>query len=160
MDGVDALPVAPKRKQDDSVVARPPKQRKGGAHDTGKKKSASWCEESVARLFFLRYKTELANRFDSKNNNQKKEAYEMLASELSIDVNRVYSAKQVKDKFTNMRSEWALTKPSLPRPTGNDVVINAPAHFACMLEYWGSKDGFRRESLFSTDEGGGIVRFL
>ncbi|RHY64862.1 hypothetical protein DYB38_004731 [Aphanomyces astaci] len=98
MDGVDALPVAPKRKQDDSVVARPPKQRKGGAHDTGKKKSASWCEESVARLFFLRYKTELANRFDSKNNNQKKEAYEMLASELSIDVNRVYSAKQVKDK--------------------------------------------------------------
>ncbi|RHY92669.1 hypothetical protein DYB31_012718, partial [Aphanomyces astaci] len=98
MDGVDALPVAPKRKQDDSVVARPPKQRKGGAHYTGKKKSASWCEESVARLFFLRYKTELANRFDSKNNNQKKEAYEMLPSELSIDVNRIYSAKQVKDK--------------------------------------------------------------
>ncbi|ETV79615.1 hypothetical protein H257_06875 [Aphanomyces astaci] len=50
----------------------------------GKKKSASWCDDSVARLFFLRYKTELANRFDSKNNNQKKEAYEMSSALLSI----------------------------------------------------------------------------
>ncbi|RHZ00282.1 hypothetical protein DYB31_015905, partial [Aphanomyces astaci] len=52
----------------------------------------------VEAMFKLRYKSALASRFDSKNNYGKRVAYVMLATELSVVMQREFTAKQVQDK--------------------------------------------------------------
>ncbi|ETV75296.1 hypothetical protein H257_10479 [Aphanomyces astaci] len=111
-----------------------------------------WCDRSVATLFSLRYNSPLASRFDSKNNSGKRVAYVMLAVELSIEMQREFVAKQVQDKFAKMKTEWSVSKTSLPSPTGNLSKPQLPMHYDIMLEYWGTKAGFKRESLMSTDD--------
>ncbi|KAG9415178.1 hypothetical protein AC1031_008611 [Aphanomyces cochlioides] len=111
-----------------------------------------WCDDSVAKMFALRYKSPLEQRFNSKNNADKKVAYVMLAAELSLAMNREFSVVQVQDKFQKMKAAWSLSKPSNPSPTGNDCKPPLPANFEIMQEYWGSKAGYRRESLMSTDD--------
>ncbi|ETV66228.1 hypothetical protein H257_17270 [Aphanomyces astaci] len=89
-----------------------------------------WCDDSVEKMFMLRYKSALAPRFESKNNYGKREAYVL----------------------AKMKSEWSLSKPSLASPTGNATKPPQPIHFDAMLEYWGDKIGYKRESLMSTDD--------
>ncbi|KAF0750648.1 hypothetical protein AaE_006635 [Aphanomyces astaci] len=103
-------------------------------------------------MFKLRYKSALASRFDSKNNYGKRVAYVMLATELSVVMQREFTAKQVQDKLAKMKTEWSLSKPTLPAPTGNSPRALLPLHYDVMLDYWGEKAGFRRESLISTDD--------
>ncbi|KAG9406203.1 hypothetical protein AC1031_020407 [Aphanomyces cochlioides] len=114
---------------------------------------AVWCDISVALMFKLRYKSPLSLRFQTRNNNDKGLAYGLLASELSVDMRRVFTQRQVKDKLAKMKSEWSKSNPSTPLPTGNDSARFVPAHYDVMLEYWGDKDGYRRESLMTTDDG-------
>ncbi|RHY69761.1 hypothetical protein DYB34_012902 [Aphanomyces astaci] len=57
-----------------------------------------WCDDSVEKMFMLRYKSALAPRFESKNNYGKRVAYVMLATELSVSMEREFTAKQVQDK--------------------------------------------------------------
>ncbi|KAG9399539.1 hypothetical protein AC1031_011935 [Aphanomyces cochlioides] len=45
-----------------------------------------------------------------------------------------------------------LLTPKKQKPTGNDVLEPLPVYYDLMEEYWGSKLGYRRESLLSTDE--------
>ncbi|KAG9401365.1 hypothetical protein AC1031_009230 [Aphanomyces cochlioides] len=54
-----------------------------------------WCDDSVNKMFELRYKSELSQRFDSKNNYGKRVAYIMLAAELSMLTKQEFTAKQV-----------------------------------------------------------------
>ncbi|ETV74818.1 hypothetical protein H257_10879 [Aphanomyces astaci] len=103
-------------------------------------------------MFKLRYKSALASRFDSKNNYGKRVAYVMLATELSVVMQREFTAKQVQDKLAKMKTEWSLSKPTLPAPTGNSPQTLLPLDYDVMLDYWGEKAGFRRESLMSTDD--------
>ncbi|RHY11768.1 hypothetical protein DYB36_001829 [Aphanomyces astaci] len=111
-----------------------------------------WCDDSVEKMFMLRYKSALASRFESKNNYGKRVAYVMLATKLSVSMEREFTAKQVQDKLAKMKSEWSLSKPSLASPTGNATKPPQPMHFDVMLEYWGDKIGYKRESLMSTDD--------
>ncbi|ETV78742.1 hypothetical protein H257_07585 [Aphanomyces astaci] len=104
------------------------------------------------KQFSLRYNSRLASRFDSKNNSGKRVAYVMLAAELSVEMQREFVAKQVQDKFAKMKTEWSVSKPSLPSPTGNLSKAQLPMHYDIMLEYWGTKVGNKRESLMSTDD--------
>ncbi|KAG9400383.1 hypothetical protein AC1031_010603 [Aphanomyces cochlioides] len=60
--------------------------------------AAVWCAKSVVALFRLRYNSHISFRYDSKNNNQKGLAFSMLASELSTDIRRTFTAKQVQEK--------------------------------------------------------------
>ncbi|ETW05277.1 hypothetical protein H310_04235 [Aphanomyces invadans] len=76
----------------------------------------------------------------------------MLATELSVAMKREFTAKQVQDKLAKMKTEWSLSKPSLAAPTGNTPLALEPLHYEVMLEYWGEKVGFQRESLMSTDD--------
>ncbi|ETV78477.1 hypothetical protein H257_08000 [Aphanomyces astaci] len=57
-----------------------------------------WCDDSVEKMFMLRYTSALAPRFESKNNYGKGVAYVMLATELSVSMEREFTAKQVQDK--------------------------------------------------------------
>ncbi|KAH9179413.1 hypothetical protein AeNC1_017319, partial [Aphanomyces euteiches] len=50
---------------------------------------------------------------------------------------RLYTAKQVKDKWAKMKSEWSKSKPNAPKQTGNEFSRLMPAHYDLMLEYWG-----------------------
>ncbi|RHZ39690.1 hypothetical protein DYB26_014751, partial [Aphanomyces astaci] len=111
-----------------------------------------WCDDSVEKMFMLRYKSALASRFESKNNYGKRVAYVMLATKLSVSMEREFTAKQVQDKLAKMKSEWSLSKPSLASPTRNETKPPQPMHFDVMLEYWGDKIGYKRESLMSTDD--------
>ncbi|CAK4949102.1 unnamed protein product [Aphanomyces euteiches] len=101
--------------------------------------AAVWCTESVAALFRLRYNSHISFRFNSKNNNQKGLAFSMLASELCTDIRRTFTAKQVQEKLSRLKSEWACSTPKKQKPTGNDVLQPPPAYFDLMQEYWGSK---------------------
>ncbi|ETV68323.1 hypothetical protein H257_15645 [Aphanomyces astaci] len=115
------------------------------------KRYVRWCDESVATLFRLRYDSHLAKRFESKNNAEKKTAYVMLAAELSVAMESDYTVAQVQDKFSKLKTTWAMTKPSNPSDTGNAPLAPLPPHYDIMLEFWGSKKGYQRESLMSTD---------
>ncbi|CAK4679204.1 unnamed protein product [Aphanomyces euteiches] len=115
-------------------------------------KNSSYVAKSVAALFRLRYNSHIPFRFNSKNNNQKGLAFSMLASELSTDIRRTFTAKQVQEKLSRLKSEWACSTPKKQKPTGNDVLQPPPAYYDLMQEYWGSKQGYRRESLLSTDD--------
>ncbi|CAK4670427.1 unnamed protein product, partial [Aphanomyces euteiches] len=75
----------------------------------------------------------------------------MVASELSIEMKRLYTAKQVKDKWAKMKSEWSKSKPNAPKQTGNEFSRLMPAHYDLMLEYWGNRVGYRRDSLKTTE---------
>ena len=88
----------------------------GRAHvkTSGKKRvghrPSLWCYESVSRLFALRYSEAFATRFNTKNNSDKKAAITLLASELSLDMKREFTAKQVQDKVDvpyNLSSNYA-----------------------------------------------------
>ncbi|KAF0706623.1 hypothetical protein AaE_014022 [Aphanomyces astaci] len=98
-----------------------------------------WFDDSVEKMFMLRYKSALAPRFESKNNYGKRVAYVMLATELSVSMEREFTAKQVQDKLAKMKSEWSLSKPRLARPTGNATKPPQPMHFDVILEYWGEE---------------------
>ncbi|KAH9104778.1 hypothetical protein AeMF1_019271, partial [Aphanomyces euteiches] len=111
-----------------------------------------WCNESVASLFFLRYRSHLKQSFESKNNHTKKVAFEILAAELSAEMRREFTAKQCQDKFARMKAERSVSKPTIPAPTGNDELPPQPLHFEIMQDYWGTKLGFQRESLLATDD--------
>ncbi|KAH9146712.1 hypothetical protein LEN26_004935 [Aphanomyces euteiches] len=111
-----------------------------------------WCDESVSRLFSLRYSETFAARFNTKNNCDKRAATILLASELSLDMKREFTAKQVQDKFAKLKSEWSLSRPTASLPTGNCDLRPKPAHYDLMMEYWGEKLGYQRESLMATDD--------
>ncbi len=70
---------------------------------------------------------------------------------------RVFTVKQCQDKMIYLRGQWALSEPSIPSPTGNpDEDTNEsklPLHYDFMLEYLGGKQGYPRDSLFTTDDG-------
>ncbi|KAG9412324.1 hypothetical protein AC1031_015250 [Aphanomyces cochlioides] len=116
-----------------------------------KQESASWCDESVAMLFRLRFSSDITRRFKSKNNFDKKIAYSFLASELSARMKREFTVKHIQNKFSKLQQEWSKSNPSLPTPTGNVPLEKPPAYFDIMMEYWGSKPGYRRETLMSSD---------
>ncbi|KAF0707564.1 hypothetical protein AaE_013548 [Aphanomyces astaci] len=111
-----------------------------------------WSDTSIAKLFSLRYKSSLAARFDSKNNAGKRVAYVMLAAELSLAMEREYTVLQIQDKLAKLKTAWSTSKPTLPGPTGNEAKQAPPQYYDIMLEYWGDKVGFQRESLMSTDD--------
>ena len=69
----------------------------------------AWCDVRVAKLFELRYKSPLTPKFDSKNNSQKKLAYQLLASELSVTMHRTYTSKQIQDKVLHTRQFFRAT---------------------------------------------------
>ncbi|KAG9398442.1 hypothetical protein AC1031_014626 [Aphanomyces cochlioides] len=82
-----------------------PQDEEGSAVTTSKtscikEEPAVWCDESVAKLFMLRYKSDLTKRFESKNNMQKNYAYECLASELSVFMQRTFTSTQVINKVS------------------------------------------------------------
>ncbi|KAH9081315.1 hypothetical protein LEN26_021381 [Aphanomyces euteiches] len=95
--------------------------------------SAVWDDESVALLFKLRYKSELTSRFESKNNYDKKMAYILLASAMTIALKRSFDSKQVQDKLSKMKADWSMSNPSLPAQTGNDTKGIQPAYFDIMM---------------------------
>ncbi|KAG9409266.1 hypothetical protein AC1031_019517 [Aphanomyces cochlioides] len=97
-------------------LGRPPKDPN--------KMPAEWCDESVGHMFRLRYTSALSERFNTKNNNDKKVAFAMLAAELSTLMQRSFTAKQIQDKFSKMKSQWSTSKPQLPHPTGNKGQAN------------------------------------
>ncbi|KAH9097042.1 hypothetical protein Ae201684P_011771 [Aphanomyces euteiches] len=110
-----------------------------------------WCDASVAKLFSLRYNSHISDRFNCKNNAEKRVAYLMLASELSVAMEREFTVGQIQDMLSKMRASWALSKPSNPKPTGNLPAPPPPLHYEIMEEYWGSKLGLQRDSLMTTD---------
>ncbi|CAK4732649.1 unnamed protein product, partial [Aphanomyces euteiches] len=62
------------------------------------KQAARWSEQSIESLFELRYKV-LAARFDNvKSTQAKKDAYLILATELSSRVGSPFDASQVQNK--------------------------------------------------------------
>ncbi|KDO32348.1 hypothetical protein SPRG_02826 [Saprolegnia parasitica CBS 223.65] len=112
-----------------------------------------WCDESISKLFELRYKSELAKKFNSRNNMQKNYAGECLAAELSVLMGRTFTVRQINNKFARMRTAWSTFKPSNPAETGSDPrPTNPPSHYDLMLEYWLEKPGMQRETLASTDD--------
>ncbi|KAG9410427.1 hypothetical protein AC1031_018467 [Aphanomyces cochlioides] len=76
----------------------------------------------------------------------------MLAAELTIEMGRSFTAQQVIEKFQRLKIDWSISDPKLPCPTGNVTRTAMPCHYDIMLEYWGDKNGCRRDSMFSTDE--------
>ncbi|KAH9070022.1 hypothetical protein Ae201684P_002394 [Aphanomyces euteiches] len=109
------------------------------------KNAARWNEEAVERMFQLRYK-DFAGRFDHcKNTQAKKEAYILLAAELSLQMGVVYDATQ----FHELRKKW--TSPSLTATGNGDLVQPKPQFYDIMLDYWGMKPGLSRDTLFSTE---------
>ncbi|EQC26649.1 hypothetical protein SDRG_15587 [Saprolegnia diclina VS20] len=75
-----------------------------------KEEAAIWCDASVAKMYELRYKTELKKKFESKNNFQKNLAAVTLADRLSSEMHRTFSANQVTTKFARMRTKWSASK--------------------------------------------------
>jgi len=65
---------------------------------TVKEEQAVWCDASVAKMFELRYKTDLKGKFESKNNFQKNLAAVTLAGMLSVAMNRTFTANQITTK--------------------------------------------------------------
>ncbi|KAH9110604.1 hypothetical protein AeMF1_014646, partial [Aphanomyces euteiches] len=113
------------------------------------KNAARWNEEAVERMFQLRYK-DFAGRFDHcKNTQAKKEAYILLAAELSLQMGVVYDVTQVQNKFHELRKKW--TSPSLKATGNGDLVQPKPQFYDIMLDYWGMKPGLSRDTLFSTE---------
>ncbi|KDO32952.1 hypothetical protein SPRG_02645 [Saprolegnia parasitica CBS 223.65] len=114
---------------------------------------AVWCDASVAKMFELRYKTELKDKFESKNNFQKNLATLSLAATLSVAMNRTFTAAQVNAKFARMRTKWLTSKSTVPSSTGNDASSGSlPMHYDVMLEYWSGNDDLQRERLLSSDD--------
>ncbi|ETV74869.1 hypothetical protein H257_10908 [Aphanomyces astaci] len=75
-----------------------------------------------------------------------------LRCELSVSMEREFTVLQIQDKLAKLKTEWSMSKPSLPAPTGNVKKVALPQFYDVMLEYWGEKVGFQRESLMSTDD--------
>ncbi|KAF0702464.1 hypothetical protein AaE_015909 [Aphanomyces astaci] len=67
-------------------------------------------------------------------------------------MNRCFTSKQVKDKVIHQIAVGVGIVETVVAVPGNAIPVQLPAHFDSMMEFWGSKDGFRRESLFSTDD--------
>ncbi|KAG9399279.1 hypothetical protein AC1031_012233 [Aphanomyces cochlioides] len=126
---------------------KPAKRRKAS-----KQPRSIWSDESVHRLFELRFKSHISQRFMSKNNSGKRVAYVMLAAELSVDMQSEFTPKQAQDKLAKMKVEWSVSNPSLAQPTGHSARPPQPQHFDIMMEFWGSKVGYQRESLLTTDD--------
>ena len=61
--------------------------------------AAKWPDLILESAFYIRYNTDITKRFDNVKNNQgKKIAYDLWATELSTDVGVVFTAKQVQRK--------------------------------------------------------------
>ncbi|RHY16045.1 hypothetical protein DYB32_010684, partial [Aphanomyces invadans] len=111
--------------------------------------SVKWCEASVSALFRLRYHDMLA-RFDGiKNNQAKREAWELLAAELSIELQRPFNSQHAQNKINELKKLWFA--PS-SKATGNGRRVRTrPQYYDVMFEYWGDKAGFSRTSFMTTD---------
>ncbi|ETV80381.1 hypothetical protein H257_06690 [Aphanomyces astaci] len=67
------------------------------------KTAAKWSDDSVTCMFRLRF-VQLAHKFENvKNNQMRRDAYELLAAELSVEVDQVLSAEQVQNKDIHTR---------------------------------------------------------
>ncbi|RQM24049.1 hypothetical protein B5M09_006946 [Aphanomyces astaci] len=102
----------------DKVVKRP-----RGRPRNPDKLTASWCPESVKLLFYLRYDSDLRQKFDEKDNRSKRTGYELLASTLSDKIGRKFDNAQVQQKATR------------------------PQHWEVMNEYWGPGSKFPQPQL-------------
>ncbi|RHY52532.1 hypothetical protein DYB38_005758 [Aphanomyces astaci] len=102
----------------DKVVKRP-----RGRPRNPDKLTASWCPESVKLLFYLRYDSDLRQKFDEKDNRSKRTGYELLASTLSDKIGRKFDNAQVQQKATR------------------------PQHWDVMNEYWGPGSKFPQPQL-------------
>jgi len=105
---VDRTIDAPVGDEDDKAtepeVSAPPKKKaKVGRpkKDPALRSSAAWCDDSVRLLLKLRYK-DLAARFNSKSNAEKKVAWGFLTAELSQRMDRIYTSKQLQDKVPDV----------------------------------------------------------
>ncbi|KDO25337.1 hypothetical protein SPRG_09162 [Saprolegnia parasitica CBS 223.65] len=107
-----------------------------------KNEPMQWSEATVRKLFELRCDPAQAFRFNSKNNMIKNYANECLVAELSRVMGRKFTVKQVSNKMTRMRGQWAHYKTSML--AGNEPVI-PPVHFDIMAEYWSEEPGVQRK---------------
>ncbi|ETW08058.1 hypothetical protein H310_02425 [Aphanomyces invadans] len=143
---VDVAP-QPKRR------GRPPKvrdpdeteqevKRPRGRPRNSDKPTASWCAESVKLLFYLRYDSDLRQKFDEKDNRAKRTGYEMLASTLSDKMGRKFDNAQVQQKLSQLNMVWSKLDPK------DDS--NRPQHWEVMNEYWGPDGKFPQHQLPAT----------
>ncbi|KAH9149910.1 hypothetical protein LEN26_004142 [Aphanomyces euteiches] len=94
--------------QQDSLVSK--------RHSTQAKPVALWCDESVEMLLRLRFH-DMNERFTSvKSSQMKKDAYGILAAELSTVMQREYDHNQVQNKLHQLRKLWFHPK---YKATGN-----------------------------------------
>ncbi|ETW07073.1 hypothetical protein H310_03145 [Aphanomyces invadans] len=115
----------------------------------GVRQKAKWCVSSVSAMLRLRY-IGMADRFDGvKNNQMKKDAYDLLAAELSIGMERVFDARSVQSKIHDLKQQWF--KPQV-KATGNGLLVRSkPQYYDIMFEYWGSIPVLSRDTLMSSD---------
>ncbi|ETV69988.1 hypothetical protein H257_14357 [Aphanomyces astaci] len=113
------------------------------------KTAAKWSDDSVTCMFRLRF-VKLAHKFENvKNNQMRRDAYELLAAELSVEVDQVLSAEQVQNKLHELKKKWLNPK---VKATGNGSAVRTkPQYFDIMFEYWGTKLGYSHSSLLSSD---------
>ncbi|ETV89860.1 hypothetical protein H310_15302 [Aphanomyces invadans] len=92
----------------------------------------------------------MADRFDGvKNNQMKKDAYDLLAAELSIEMERVFDARSAQNKIHDLKQQYF--KPQV-KATGNGLLVRSkPQYFDIMFEYWGSMPGLSRDTSMSSD---------
>ncbi|ETW08694.1 hypothetical protein H310_01221 [Aphanomyces invadans] len=79
----------------------------------------------------------MADRFDGvKNNQMKMDAYDLLAAELSIEMERVFDARSVQSKIHDLKQQWF--KPQV-KATGNGLLVRSkPQYYDITFEYWGT----------------------
>ncbi|ETV74632.1 hypothetical protein H257_10765 [Aphanomyces astaci] len=98
------------------------------------KTAAKWSDDSFENV---------------KNNQMRRDAYELLAAELSVEVDQVLSAEQVQNKLHEVKKKWFNPK---VMATGNGSAVRTkPQYFDIMFEYWGTKLGYSHSSLLSSD---------
>ncbi|RLO01309.1 hypothetical protein DYB28_015937 [Aphanomyces astaci] len=119
----------------DKVVKRP-----RGRPRNPDKLTASWCPESVKLLFYLRYDSDLRQKFDEKDNRSKRTGYELLASTLSDKIGRKFDNAQVQQKLSQLGTVWAKLDPK-------DDEATRPQHWDVMNEYWGPGSKFPQPQL-------------
>ncbi|KAH9095618.1 hypothetical protein Ae201684P_015419 [Aphanomyces euteiches] len=149
--GGQANPVSDPRPDPTPSVSAARAPAKYGSAQKGKGRAqAVWCDSSVELLLRLRF-ADMSDRFNGARNSQmKKEAYGMLADELSTAMGREYDHNQLHQ----LRKSWFHPK---HKPTGNGKNVKSkPQYFDIMFEYWGSKPGYSRDSLLSSDTNAAI----